>query len=248
MEPAAWAVPARPGGPITTWRHAGCHQARRRAPSVRPTSSPVAPAQQVEVVVPVHNVAATLERDIRALRRSLDESFPFLAVVTIADTGSSDGTAPIAQDLAATLPGVQALLLDRDDLGHVLRMALASSRTEIVACADGPSSASLPRLVSLVESVLTGPVDLAVATHAHGEHGDGAARPAHRWPARFRRHLRRVWPGAGRREHDCGLTAVRRARALEILPLIDDRTGSFATGLVRAAGRRGLRITEIPVS
>ncbi|HXZ61862.1 MAG TPA: glycosyltransferase, partial [Acidimicrobiales bacterium] len=114
-------------------------------------------------MVPVHNVAATLERDIRALRRSLDESFPFLAVVTIADTGSSDGTAPIAQDLAATLPGVQALLFDRDDLGHVLRMALASSRTEIVVCADGPSSASLPRLVSLAESVLTGPVDLAVA-------------------------------------------------------------------------------------
>ena len=247
MEPAAWAVPDRPGGPITSWRHTGCRQARRARAAARPAPGSPSPPRQVEIVVAVHNQAATLEHDIVSLRHALDESFPFRAVVTVADTGSTDGTAPIAQRLAATVPGIQALLLTSQDRGHALRMALASSRTEIVACVDAVSSSSLPHLLSLVDSVLAGRGDLAVAAPAQGS-GARGFRGADGLSARVRRHLRRLWPGGDGSNADCGLTAVRRSRALEILPLIEDHKRSFTTGLVRAADRRGLRITQIPES
>ena len=102
MESAAWAVPARPGGPCVHLAHAGCRQARRaRSGAARLTPAPSA-RHQVEVVVPVHNEATTLAATVRALRQSLDRSLPYRAVLTIADTGSTDGTGQVAQHLAAT--------------------------------------------------------------------------------------------------------------------------------------------------
>ena len=54
----------------------------------------------VEIVVPVHNEAQTLEATVARLRQYLDRSFPFPTVVTIADNASIDGT-----DALAEVPG-----------------------------------------------------------------------------------------------------------------------------------------------
>ncbi len=253
MEAAAWAVPARPGGPCVHLAHAGCRQARRaRAGAARRAPRPPAAPHQVEVVVPVHNEATTIADTVRALRHSLDQSFPYRTVVTVADTGSTDGTRQIAQHLAATIPGVHALLLCREDGAHALRMALASSRADVVACLDAASPTSAARLSSVVGSVLSGIGELAVATRPaepDGASGADVAARAGGLPARVRRQLARLHTRSrvGRvGGFDGGTTAIRRSRALEILPLIEDDGRSLSAELVVAAARRGLRVTEIP--
>lgn len=243
MEPAAWAVPARPGGPSAYLAHAGCRQARRaRSGPRRPNTAP-SMRHQVEVVVPVHNEATTLASTVRALRRSLDRSLPYRAVLTIADTASTDGTGDVAQHLAATVPGVHALVLTRAGGAHALRMALSSSRAEVVACLDDTSPALAARLSAVVGSVLSGHGEFAVGASEDG--GPATGDPPDGLPARLRRRLARLHPGRDVGGF-AGPAAIRRSRALEILPLIADDGRSLSAELVGAATRRGLPVTEIP--
>ena len=67
----------------------------------------------VEVAVPVFNEEAVLEANVTRLCRHLDRHFPFRWQVVIADNASTDGTWAIAARLAAEIPGVRALHLDR---------------------------------------------------------------------------------------------------------------------------------------
>ena len=60
-------------------------------------------------------------------------SFPLATIVTIADNASTDDTWTIATGLAASLPGVQALHLDRKGRGRALRAAWTASRAPVVA-------------------------------------------------------------------------------------------------------------------
>jgi hypothetical protein len=87
----------------------------------------------LDVVVPVHDEEADLEPSVRRLRTSLDERFPFPAIVTIADNPSTDRTWEIAQRLAVEVAGVRALHLDRKGRGLALRQAWLGSEAPIVA-------------------------------------------------------------------------------------------------------------------
>ena len=72
---------------------------------------------QVEIVVPVHNEQRDLERSVQRLHGYLVEQFPFRAVVTIADNGSTDRTCAIAASPAARLPRVRLLLIEQPSRG-----------------------------------------------------------------------------------------------------------------------------------
>ena len=98
-------------------------------------------------MIPVYNEAANLEASITTLRRYLDETFPFRTIVTIADNGSTDGTALVAQRLASTLDGVQAMILSRKGRGFALRTAWSASEAEVVAYMDVDLSTSLSALL-----------------------------------------------------------------------------------------------------
>ena len=115
-------------------------------------------------MIPVYNEAASLEASITTLRRYLDEAFPFRTIVTIADNGSTDGTALVAQRLASTLDGVQAMIRPRRvrlRAAHgLVRQRGGRSRSRM----DVDLSTSLSALLPLVASVLSGHSDLAVGT------------------------------------------------------------------------------------
>src|SRR5579875_1483434 len=95
-----------------------------------PAEARLAPVD-VEIVVPVFNEAHQLAERVQELRRFLDDSFPFRALVTV------------AAGLAATTPGVAALRLDRKGRGHALRTAWATSKAPVVAYMDVDLSTSL---------------------------------------------------------------------------------------------------------
>ncbi len=48
-------------------------------------------------------------------------------------------------------------------------------------------------------------------------------------------------------DFQCGFKAIRRERALQILPLVDDNEWFFDTELIVTAERLGVRIAETPV-
>src|SRR5690242_12145928 len=85
---------------------------------------------QLEIVVPVLNEERDLRPSIRRLMGYLAGRFPFRAVVTIADNGSTDGTWAAARSLAAELDGVRAVRLERSGRGHALRSVWSASRAD----------------------------------------------------------------------------------------------------------------------
>jgi putative flippase GtrA len=240
MGPAVRAVPAHPGGVDSPRR-----QPDRRDGSLGEPRRHTAPLQ-VEVVVPVYNEADGLEASITALRRYLDESFPFRTVVTIADNGSTDGTALVAQRLAANLRGVQAMILTRKGRGYALRTAWSASQAEVVAYMDVDLSTSLPALLPMVGAVLSGHSDIAVGTRL--ARGSRVVRgPKRELISRAYSHIVRLALRSRLTDFQCGFKAIRRERALEILPLVDDNEWFFDTELLVTAERLGVRITETPV-
>ncbi len=240
MEPAPRAVSSHPG------RADAPDQRAVRRDGLRPDSARHDDHLAVEVVVPVYNEASGLEASITILRRYLDESFPFRTLVTIADNGSTDGTALIAQRLASTLDGVQATILTRKGRGFALRSAWSASQAEVVAYMDVDLSTSLAALLPLVGSVLSGHSDIAVGTRL--AKGSRVVRgPKRELISRAYGHIVRLSLRSHVSDFQCGFKAIRRQCALELLPLVEDNDWFFDTELIVTAERLGVRISETPV-
>ena len=240
MDPAAGVVEARSARAGARHRHDGRRGGQRTA-----AAGPSAP-YEVEVVVPAYNEAPNLEASVTRLRRYLDESFPFRTVVTIVDNGSTDGTPLVAQRLASTMDGVQALILARKGRGYALRTAWSASEAAVVAYMDVDLSTSLSALLPLVGSVLSGHSDLAVGTRL--ARGSRVVRgPKRELISRGYSHMVRLSLRSRVSDFQCGFKAIRRERALQILPLVDDDEWFFDTELIVTAERLGVRISETPV-
>jgi putative flippase GtrA len=223
----------------------GQHRARARGRG--PVSGRPRPiSAQVEIVVPVYNEAHQLVERIETLRAYLNESLPFSALVTVVDNGSTDGTALVAQRLASTLEGVQAMILTRKGRGHALRCAWEASGAEVVAYMDVDLSTSLSALMPLLASVLSGHGDVAVGTRL-GRGARVVRGPKRELISRGYSLLVRTSLRSRVSDFQCGFKALRRERALELLPLVEDEAWFFDTELVVTAERLGLRVTEIPV-
>jgi len=212
----------------------------RRAPAAF-TATP-----EVEVVVPVYNEQAGLERSIRGLHRYLRSQFPFSWRIVIADNASTDATPAIAAELARELRGVEVLRLDRKGRGLALREAWSHSDARVVCYMDVDLSTDLRGLLPLVAPLLSGHSDVAI--------GSRLARGARvvRGPKRelisrgYNRILRTVLR-ARFSDAQCGFKAVRGEVARELLGDVRDDGWFFDTELLVLAQRRGLRIHEVPV-
>ena len=206
--------------------------------------APAAP--QIDVVIPVLDEEATLERSVRRLHRYLSSEFPFTWRIVIADNASTDATPAIATRLHDELPGVDHLRLDRKGRGRALRAAWSASRARVVCYMDADLSTDLRGLLPLVAPLLSGHSDVAIGTRlAHG------ARVV-RGPRRelISRGYNRILHAALRTrfsDAQCGFKAVRRDVLDPLLADVRDEGWFFDTELLVLAQRRGLRIHEVPV-
>jgi glycosyltransferase involved in cell wall biosynthesis len=200
----------------------------------------------VDIVVPVCNEAATLDRSIRRLHRYLSAEFPFSWRIVVADNGSTDATAAIAAGLARELPRVQALAIERRGRGLALRTAWTASRARVVAYMDVDLSTDLRALLPLVAPLLSGHSDVAIGSRL--ARGARVVRgPKREVISRAYNHLLRAALRARFTDAQCGFKAVRADALPALLPQVRDDGWFFDTELLICAQRRGLRIHEVPV-
>jgi putative flippase GtrA len=203
-------------------------------------------APQVEIVVPVRDEECDLGPGIRRLAAHLSQRFPFRAVVTIADNGSTDGTWAAAQALAGELDGVRAVRLAQAGRGHALRTAWLASTAEVLAYMDVDLSTDLNALLPLVAPLLSGHSDLAIGTRL--ARGARVVRgPRRELISRCYNLLLHATLGTGFSDAQCGFKAIRADQARLLLPLTRDTGWFFDSELLVLAERAGLRIHEIPV-
>ena len=204
---------------------------------------------RLDVVVPVFNEEAGLERSIEVLHETLGELFDDRTErwrITIADNASTDATAAVAARLAARLPGVRVLHLDEKGRGRALKQAWLDSEADVVAYVDADLSTDLRALPPLVAPLFSGHSDVAIGTRLST--GSRVVRGARReLVSRGYNLILRGSMGVTFSDAQCGFKAMRREVAQRVLPLVEDTGWFFDTELLIIAERSGLRIHEVPV-
>jgi glycosyltransferase involved in cell wall biosynthesis len=203
-------------------------------------------ATSVEVVVPVFNEQAALERSIRRLHRFLSAELPFSWRIVIADNASTDATPSVAAALAHELPGIEVLRLDRKGRGLALREAWSRSDARVLCYMDVDLSTDLRGLLPLVAPLLSGHSDVAIGTRlarsarvVRGLKREVVSRSYNRL---LRTVLRARFSDA-----QCGFKAVTATAARRLIDEVRDDGWFFDTELLVLAQRSGLRIHEVPV-
>ena len=200
----------------------------------------------VDVVVPVYNEVEALRPSVERLQAYLRESFPFSWRITIADNGSTDGTAELAAALEEELPGVRVVRLDGKGRGLALHEVWSASDARVLAYMDVDLSTDLAALLPLVAPLLSGHSDLAIGSRL--SRGARVVRgPKRELISRSYNTLLRLVLHARFSDAQCGFKAVRRDALDGLLAEVRDDAWFFDTELLVLAQRRGLRIHEVPV-
>ncbi|HET9256993.1 MAG TPA: bifunctional glycosyltransferase family 2/GtrA family protein [Pseudonocardiaceae bacterium] len=200
----------------------------------------------VEIVVPVYNEERELAGCVQVLHAYLREHFPFPTRITIADNASTDTTPQIAQELAATLPGVRVLRLEDKGRGRALRAAWSLSDADVVAYLDADLSTGLDALLPLVAPLVNGHSDLAIGSRLAP--GARTVRGTKReLISRSYNALVRLLHGASFSDAQCGFKAARTEVIRPLLAATADESWFFDTELLLLAEHNGLRIHEVPV-
>ncbi len=199
----------------------------------------------VEIVVPVYNEERDLETSIRRLVGYL-RSMPFSTRVTIADNGSTDATAEVADRLASAFEEVESVHLAQQGRGRALRHTWLRSRSSIVAYMDVDLSTDLNALLPLLAPLLSGHSDVAIGSRL--SRGSRVRRGRKRdLISRSYNLLLHATLRTGFADAQCGFKALRRDVALQLVPLVRDDGWFFDTELLVLAERSSLRIHEVPV-
>ncbi|MEU6343970.1 bifunctional glycosyltransferase family 2/GtrA family protein [Streptomyces sp. NPDC046977] len=200
----------------------------------------------LDVVVPVHNEEADLERSLRRLHAHLRETFPYPFRITVADNASTDRTPLIAARLAAELPEAGWLHLAEKGRGRALRAAWSHSTAPVLAYLDVDLSTDLAALLPLVAPLISGHSDIAIGTRL--ARGSRVVRgPKREVVSRCYNAILRSTLDVRFSDAQCGFKAVRRDVAERLLPMVEDGEWFFDTELLVIAERAGLRIHEVPV-
>jgi glycosyltransferase involved in cell wall biosynthesis len=212
-----------------------------------PTSrSSRAESPTIDVVIPVYNEQAVLERSVSSLHSFLSTEMPFGWRIVIADNASTDATLSEARTLTRQLPSVEVVHLDTKGRGRALRAAWLMSDADVLCYMDVDLSTDLRALLPLVAPLLSGHSELAIGSRlAPGAH---IIRSAKREAiSRSYNRLLRIVLHAGFSDAQCGFKAIRADVAQWLVPMVEDEGWFFDTELLVLAQRRGLRIHEIPV-
>ncbi len=210
-------------------------------PVGRDTDVPV-----VDVVVPVYNEQAALQRSVRRLHQHLQDSFTFPVRITIADNASTDDTPRIAAELAAELPGVRVVRLEEKGRGRALHHVWSLSDAPVLAYMDVDLSTDLAAFAPLIASLISGHSDLAIGTRLN--RSSRVVRGAKReFISRCYNLILKSTLRAHFSDAQCGFKAIRADVARQLLPHVRDTGWFFDTELLVLAERSGLRIHEVPV-
>jgi glycosyltransferase involved in cell wall biosynthesis len=209
------------------------------APAV--TTAPI-----LDVVIPVFNEQAALRTSVLRLHRYLTAVFPLPWRITIADNASTDETLAVATKVAAELAAVRVIHLSEKGRGRALLTAWSGNDADVLAYMDVDLSTDLAGLLPLVAPLISGHSDVAIGTRL--ANGSRVIRgPKREVISRVYNAILHGTLGTRFSDAQCGFKAIRRDRADQLLPQIEDRAWFFDTELLVLAERSGLRIHEVPV-
>ena len=198
------------------------------------------PAITISLVMASLNEEATIESCIKKAY-SVFESMGVAGEVIVADS-SSDATPRIARSL-----GARVVIPSMLGYGNAYIEGFAHARGRFIVMADADGTYEIEEIPLLIEPLLEGRFDLVTGTRLCGRIEPGAMPWHHRYIGNpvLTKLLNYLFK-TGITDSHCGMRAITRD-ALERLNL---STGGmeFASEMMIEATRKGLRITEVPIT
>jgi glycosyltransferase involved in cell wall biosynthesis len=200
------------------------------------------------IVVPAYNERArilpTLEAVIAAVR-----SHAWFAEVIVVNDGSTDETASLVKNYAATAPEVRLMENPGNrGKGYSVRSGLLHALGEIVMFTDADLSAPIEEAQRLFDAIAGG-ADIAI-----GSRWLATSRQTHRQPM-YRQFFGRCFNMLTRAvmrlpyaDTQCGFKAFTRQAAQTVFQLQTIERWGFDPEILFIARKRGFRVQEVPVS
>ncbi|MFZ5800391.1 MAG: glycosyltransferase [Candidatus Omnitrophota bacterium] len=199
----------------------------------------------VDVVVPVHNEADCLQRNILILHNYLKKAADFSWNIIIADNASQDKTGQLAAELSSTYNAIKYFYIPVKGRGYALRKAFLESSADVVCYMDIDLSTNLRYLKLLIEGIACN-FDLAVGSRLM--HGARVKRSLSREIiSRAYNFLVKCLFFNRFSDGQCGFKAIKTAVAKQLVPLVENDNWFFDTELLLLAEYNKFRIFEVPV-
>lgn len=206
---------------------------------------PAAAKPFLSLVIPAYNEAARLPLTLPMVME-FAAAQPYPVEVLLVDNASSDRTREIAEEIAATAPGLRVLHEQIRGKGAAVRAGALAAAGDWIFFAD----ADLSMPVAEVERFLpdrTGDADVAIASRE--------ALGAVRYDEPELRHLMgrvfnlwvRLLAVPGIADTQCGFKCFRRSAARDLFARQTVTDWTFDVELLFLARRRGYRIVEVPI-
>lgn len=220
----------------------------RRTGEDRIGSASVNGQTKYSIVIPAFNenarIPATLEAVVQCLR-----SRGWQAEVIVVNDGSTDRTAQVVRDFMQNAPEVRLLENPGNrGKGFSVRNGVLQSHGEVVLFTDSDLSAPIEEAERLFAAIAAG-ADIAI-----GSRWLESGRQTHRQPlyrqvfGRCFNAVTRAVMGLPFADTQCGFKAFTRQAAQTVFPLQTIERWGFDPEILFIAIKRGLRITEVPVS
>lgn len=205
------------------------------------------PAPDLTIVIPAYNE----ERRLPATLDELDRHFardPRAVEILVVDDGSTDGTARVVRERAATRPALRLLALGRNaGKGAAVRAGLAASRAPLRLFTDADLSVPPEHLAPLERAVAAG-ASVAIGSRAHPDSRIPVPQSiVRRNLGRLFNRLMRALVGIRLADTQCGFKLFTADACERILPLARSDGFAFDVELLALARARGLRVVECPV-
>lgn len=203
--------------------------------------------KQFDVIIPCHNEAHTLRKNVARVVEFADAEFGSEYVLTLVDSGSTDATYDVAKKLSNEYKQVRFIRVKQPGRGLALRKAMTASRARVVVYMDEDLSTDLSALRTVKKEFKDNQDVVVIGCRFHRQ-SKVRRTFLRRITAVGYSWLSRVFLRIGVKDFQCGFKALPTTRAKELLPQVKNDNWFFDTELLFVAHRRGVSIREIPIT
>ncbi|NOZ70167.1 MAG: glycosyltransferase family 2 protein [Deferribacteres bacterium] len=196
---------------------------------------------KVSIVIPALNEGGVVGKTVRSIPKEELRKLGLETEVLVVDNASEDNTAKEAEEA-----GARVVYEPVRGYGSAYRRGLREATGDIIVMGDADGTYPLERAHEFIQPMLNDGVDFVIGTRLKGDIQDGAMPWLHRYIGNpFLTFVGNLLFKTNISDFHCGMRAFTR-EALNKMNL--HTTGmEFATEMIVEAGRKKLRIEEIPI-
>ncbi|MCP5046466.1 MAG: glycosyltransferase [bacterium] len=200
----------------------------------------------VDILLPVYNEEAILEKSVTTLRQFLKENVDdFDWIITIGDNASIDKTLQVAKDLEKRFDDVHVSALDKKGRGRMVKHSWQKSEADILTYMDIDLSTDINAFPPMVRAIMNGH-DVAIGSRQYK--GADVKRGLKREIiSRGYIWILKLLLGFPYTDAQCGFKAVSKEFVKDVFHVIEDDEWFFDTELLYLAHRNGYKVKELPV-